>query len=161
VKIILIVVAVFIFLCLLAAGSCVYFVYRARQKVHQFESQVHSFPIPTTTPGVQTQPAAPAVVPGQEPATPIDPATLIYPGATAEGVPMAAGGFQVQQYVTDDSVDKVLSFYKDKLGPKALVQETNNHALVQLGGANALFTITIAHDEASGKTKISITRIGK
>ena len=162
-KIFLIVMAVLILLGLLSAGACVYFVYRAKQRVNQFEKQARAtFPMPTGTREVPTQPAAPAQAPAQESATLIDPATLIYPGATAkEGASMAAGGFQVQQYVTDDSVDKVLSFYKDKLGPKALVQEINNQALVQLGGPNGLFTITIAHDEASGKTKFSITHIGK
>jgi len=162
-KIVLIVVAVLVLLGLLSAGACVYMVYRAKQKVNQFEKQVHAtFPMPVGTREVHTQPAAPAPAPAQESATPIDPATLIYPGATAkEGASMAMGGVQVQQYFTDDSVDKVLSFYKDKLGPKALVQETNGQALVQLAGPNGLFSITIAHDEASGKTKFSITRIGK
>jgi hypothetical protein len=161
VKIVLIVVAVLIFLGLLSAGACVYMVYRAKQRMSQFEKQVQTtFPVPT--PQAPTQPGATAQPSPQELATPIDPATLIYPGAIAkEGASVAMGGFQVQQYVTDDSVDKVLSFYKDKLGPKALVQETNNQALVQLGGPNGILSITIAHDQASGKTKLSITRIGK
>jgi hypothetical protein len=165
VKIILVVVAVFIFLGLVSAASCVYFVYRAKQRVSQFEKQARAtFPMPTATQQAPTQPAAPASAeaPSQESAAPIDPAALLYPGATAkEGASMVAGGFQVQQYVTDDSVDKVLSFYKDKLGPKALVQESNNQALVQVAGPNGLLSITIAHDEASGKTKFSITHIGK
>ncbi|HMD84152.1 MAG TPA: zinc ribbon domain-containing protein [Terriglobia bacterium] len=162
-KIILIVVAVFIFLGLVTAMSCVYFVYRAKQKMTQIEKQAQAtFPMQTGTQGANIQPTAPGQAPPQESATPIDPATLIYPGATAkEGASMALGGFQVQQYTTDDSVDKVLSFYKDKLGPKALVQQTDKGALVQVVGQTGLFTITIARDEASAKTTFSITRIGK
>ena len=157
-KIILVVVAILLFFSLLGAGACVYFVYRTRQRVHQFERHAQmTFPMPTGT-----QPAVGGQAPTQESATSIDPATLIYPGATAkEGASLAVGGFQVQQYVTDDSVDKVVSFYKDKLGPKALVQETNNQTLVQVGGPNGLFTVTITHDTASGKTQFSIMRIGK
>lgn len=163
VKIILIVVAVFVLLGLVSAASCVYFIYRAKQKVTQIEKQARAtFPVQTGTEGANNQPSAPGQAPTQQSATTIDPATLIYPGATAkEGASLALGGFQVQQYTTDDSVDKVLSFYKDKLGPKALVQQTGKGALVQVGGQNGLVTITIARDEASGKTQLSITRIGK
>jgi len=162
VKIILIVVAVVVFLGLVSAASCVYFVYRAKQKITQIEKQAQAtFPVQTGTPGVNT-PAAPGQAPTQESAATVDPATLIYPGATPkEGASLALGGFQVQQYVTDDSVDKVLSYYKDKLGPKALVQQTDKGALVQVGGQNGLFTITVARDAASGKTQVGIARIGR
>jgi hypothetical protein len=162
-KIILIVVAVFVFLGLVSAASCVYFVYRAKQKMTQIEKQAQAtFPMQTGTQGVNNQPVAPSKAPSQESATTIDPANLIYPGATAkEGASMALGGFQVKQYLTDDSVDKVLGYYKDKLGPKALVQQTNNQVLIQIGGQNGLSTITIGRDEASGKTQVSIARIGK
>ena len=36
---------------------------------------------------------------------------------------MSMGGTTIksQEYTTDDSVDKVLAFYKDKLGPTAMV----------------------------------------
>jgi hypothetical protein len=160
VKIILIVVAVFVFLGLVSAASCVYFVYRAKQKMTQIEKQAQA--MQTGMPAGNTQPPAPGEAPPQVSATPIDPSTLVYPGATArQGASIAVGGLQVQEYLTDDSVDKVLSFYKEKLGPKALVRETNNQALVQIGGPTGVFSIAIGHDEASGKTKFSITRMGK
>jgi hypothetical protein len=168
VKIILIVLAVLILFGVLSAGACVYFVYRTKQRINQFQKQVTAtFPMPTATPGVPGQSSAPT--PGslpqglpQDSAAQIDPASLLYPGATAkEGASLAMGGIQVQQYVTDDPMDKVLSFYKDKLGAKAMVQESDGHAVVQVGGTNGLVSISINRDAPSGKTKFSITRFGK
>ena len=162
VKIVLIVLAVFIFLGLLMAGSCVYLVYRAKQRVTQFEKQARaSFPVQTATPQATTPPPAAGQAASPEAAPAIDLATLVYPGSTPKaGASVAVGGFQVQQYETDDPADKVLAYYKDKLGQKALVQETGNQAVLQMGEPNGLLTITIAHGDA-GKTNISVTRIGK
>lgn len=48
VKIILIVVAVFVFLMLLAAGSCFYIAYRVKQKAHEFSRQMGAEATPYT-----------------------------------------------------------------------------------------------------------------
>jgi hypothetical protein len=48
VKIILIVVAVFVFLMLLAAGSCFYVAYRVKQKAHEFSQQMNADSTPYT-----------------------------------------------------------------------------------------------------------------
>jgi hypothetical protein len=166
VKIILIVVAVIIFLILVSLGSCVYAVYRAKQRVTQFEKQVHAtFPMPTGTREVRTQPATPAEAPSQETAPVVATGVPVYPGASAkEGggeVSVGAGGVKVQQYTTSDSVDKVVAFYKDKLGSKALVSESGGSALVQLVGSDGVINITIAPDSNSGKTVFTITSIAK
>jgi len=163
-KIILVVVAVLIFFSLLGVGACVYVFYRAKQRVNQLKNEARiTFP---TSPGTQEVRSEPeAQKPTRETTPTVDLEVPIYPDATpaAGGGEMSfgAGAFKVQQYLTDDSLDKVVSFYKDKMGPKALVQQSEGKALVQVAGSNGMVSITVAHDDASGKTKFTITRIGK
>jgi hypothetical protein len=156
-KIILVVVAVIIFVSLLGAGACVYMVYRAKQKVMQFENKVQStFPVPTGTREEPTQPAAPAIDMAGVP---------IYPGATAkEGTAelnMGVAGLKVRQFTTSDSVDKVVAFYKDKLGSQAMVTQNGQQALVQVVGSNGVINVAIGSDSSSGITKITIQSITK
>jgi len=165
-KIILAVVAVIMFLGLLSAGACVYMVYRAKQKVNQFEKQVHAtFPTASGSPEVHAQPAAPSTAPGQETAPVVDTAVPVYPGATgSEGggqMSVGIGGVKVQQYTTSDSVDKVVAFYKEKMGPTAMVTQSGGSALVQVVGSNGVVNVAITTDSSSGKTKISISSITK
>ena len=152
-KIILIVVAVLILLGLLSAGACVYMVYRAKQRVSQFEKQVHTtFPMSTQLPGGQAGPA-------------IDLGVSVYPGATpteaGSTMSMGNGAVKVQEYTTSDSVDKVTAFYKDKLGSRAMVTQKGQEALVQLIGSNGVLTVSIVADGNTGKTKFTISSIGK
>ena len=167
VKIVLIVLAVFILLGILSAGACVYFVYRAKQRVNQFEKQVHAtFPMPAASREVHTQPVAPAAVPSQEAAPVVNMGAIpIYPGASAkEGggeMSMGAGAVKVQQYTTGDSVDKVAAFYKDKMGPNAIYTQSGGSALVQVSGSNGVISISIAPDGDTGKTVFTITSIAK
>jgi hypothetical protein len=167
VKIILIVVAVIFFLGLLSIGSCVYMLYRAKKGINQFEKQVQTtFPRPMGTREVQTQPVAPTPAP----ATPSvglapDLASLAYPGATAppggnESI-TGMGGVNLQQLVTSDSVDTVLAFYKGKLGASAMVTQSGGQAVVQVVGSNGVVNVAIAPDQASGKTKITLSSFGK
>jgi len=166
VKIVLIVLAVLILFGLLSAGACVYFVYRAKQKMRQFETTIHStLPMPTGTPQVPAQPGAPATAPGQPTTPAVDTGVPAYPGATAaEGqgeMSLGVGGVKVQQYTTSDSVDKVVAFYKDKLGSTAMVTQSGQQALVQVVGSNGVINVVIASDAGSGKTKITISTIAK
>jgi hypothetical protein len=162
-KIILIVVAIFIFIILLVAGGCVYIVYRAKQKVNQIESSVRStFPMSTGTREVHIQ-QTPGV-PSTEAAAPVvDAAVPIYPGATAKqgAGELSVGGLKIRQYLTDDSVDKVAAFYKDKLGAKAVFTESGGSASIQLAGSNGMISIAIAPNGDNGKTVLTITTIVK
>jgi hypothetical protein len=174
-KIILIVVGVVIFLGLISAASCVYFVYRAKQRVNQFEKQVQTtFPSRLGTREVQPVPSAPpdttgavpgftpGSTPGSTPGTPIDMGDLAYPGGTPSGnSSMAAAGVKLQEYLTSDSVETVLAYYKGKLGSNAAVVQSNGTAALQAGGPGGITGISIAPDPASGKTKISVTTIAK
>jgi hypothetical protein len=172
-KIILVVLGVLVFLSLLAAGSFIYVVHYAKQKVRQFQAQTHitlptssRTPAPAGTLEVRTGPGAPTPAPSQEAATVIDTGVPTYPGATpvaggAEVSGAEMGGVKVQQYVTSDSVDKVVSFYKDKLGSQATVMQSGNSAVVKAAGSNGVVTVTITVDKDSGKTKIGITSFQK
>jgi hypothetical protein len=166
VKIVLVVVAVLILLGLLCAGACVYFMYRAKQGVAKLEKQAHvTFPMPAGTPEVHLRPAAPAAAPSPPAGPIVDTGVPTYPGATAIGgggqMTMGTSAVKTQQYTTSDSVDKVVAFYKDKLGPTAMVTQSGGQALVQVAGTNGLINVAIAPDSSSGKTKISISNITK
>jgi hypothetical protein len=165
VKIILIVLGVLILLGLLSAASCVYMLYRAKQKVNQFEKQARAtFPMPTGTREIHTQPIAPAAP--TPPAGPVvDTGVAVYPGATPWGggtqVTGPTASMKMQQYTTSDSVDQVEVFYKDKLGPTATATQGEGQVVVQTLGANGEITVAITSDAGLGKTKITINIIGK
>jgi hypothetical protein len=167
-KIVLIVVAVIIFFMVIAAASCAYMLYRAKQKVSQFEKQVQTT-FPSRMGTREVHPLAIPQNPGENP-TPgagpaVDIAELNYPGATlgqgANQSIFGAAGLKMQEYFTADSVDTVAAYYKNKLGSNAIVTQSGGNAVLQVGGAAGLTTINIAPDSASGKTKITVSSIGK
>jgi hypothetical protein len=169
-KIVLIILAVLFLFGLLGAASCVYFIYRVKQKATQIEKQVQTnFPTPTGVGQTPVQPTTPAEAPGAAPTMGTAPlpdiATLSYPGAaTAEGGSQnifGMAGVKMQEYTTSDSVDTVAAYYKEKLGPSAMVTQTGGGAVVQVTGSNGVVSVTIAPDQASGKTKITVSSIGK
>ncbi len=174
-KIVLIVVAVFMLLGMLGIGACVYGVYRAKQRMSQFEKQVsNNFPSSTGTPGAQPQADNPlGNSGGDNPGTmgnpsaapAVDLTDLAYPGATAgqsgSQSLFGAAGINMQEYLTSDSVDAVVNYYKSKLGSNAMVNQSGGNAVIQVGGGGAFTTIAVAADTSSGKTKITISSIHK
>ena len=81
-KIVLIVVAVLIFFGMLSAGACVYFVYRAKQRVSQYEKQVRSsIAAQARASQPSTEPSAPASP--ERTSSVVDTGIPVYPGATA------------------------------------------------------------------------------
>jgi len=167
-KIVLIVVAVIIFFMVLVGASCAYMLYRAKQKVSQFEKQVQTT-FPSRMGTREVHPMATPQNPGENPTPGAGPAVdigqLSYPGATlGQGGNQSifgAAGIKMQEYITADSVDTVLAYYKGKLGNNAMVTQSGGNAVLQVGGAGGLTTINIAPDSASGKTKITVSSIGK
>ncbi|MGO8818903.1 MAG: hypothetical protein ACLQVG_30050 [Terriglobia bacterium] len=158
-KIVLIIVGVFLLLGMLLVGSCVYGVYRAKQRLRRFEKQVQTtFPEPAGSSQAPIQPGEPGI-------SAVDAGSLAYPGAETPGGQTGAilgmAGLKMQQFTTPDSVDKVVAFYKNKLGPNAVVAQGASQATVHLVGQNSVVNIAIVADNASGKTKIVITSIGK
>jgi hypothetical protein len=166
VKIVLIILAVLLLLGLVSAASCVYFIYRAKQKVNQLEKQAGvTFPMQLGTREVHTQPVAPSAGPPPPAGPAVDTGVPVYPGAIPWG-----GGTQFtgpnasmkgQAYTTSDSVEQVTAFYKDKLGPTPMVSQSGGQVVVQTLGANGEVTVAITSDAGLGKTKITISTIGK
>lgn len=165
VKIILIVLAVFIFLGVLGMGACVYIGYRAKQRFNQFQKQVTTtFPMPSGTREVHVQPSAPTRSESVQTGPVVDTGVPVYPGAIPAGgsgqMSLGTTTVKTQQYLSDDSVDKVAAFYKDKV-PDARVIQSGNEAVVQSIGSGGVLTIGISPDANSGKTKIAISNMTK
>lgn len=165
-KIVLIVLAVFVLLGLLSAGACVYMVYRAKQKMRQFEHQVQTtFPTPSGSRQDHTYPQNPGQSSTQSAGPVIDLGLPVYPGATptGSGTNMTIGTNTVksQDYLTGDSTDQVVAFYKEKLGSNAMVTQNGAQAFLQLAGSNGYVNIAIAPDSPSGKTRFKISSVGK
>ncbi len=162
VKIILIVLAVIVLIGMLSAASCVYFMYRARQRVRQFERQVHTT-FPSRTGSSEMHPISPAVpTPPGGPA--VDTGIAVYPGATPFGGGSQASGptgsIKTQEYTTGDSVDKVVDFYKDKLGPNTSVMQAEGKAVLNNQSEAGAITVVAKPDSGDGKTHITIMLIG-
>lgn len=165
VKIILIVLALFMFLGILGMGSCLYIGYRAKQRLNQFQRQVTtSFPMPSGTREVHTQPSSPAGSANVQTGAVVDTGVPVYPGAVPAGgsgqMSLGTTTVKTQQYLSDDSVDKVVAFYKEKI-PAAQVIQSGNQAAVQSFGSGGVLTIGISPDSSSGKTKIAISNMTK
>jgi len=165
-KIVLIVLAVLILLGLIGAASCVYMVYRAKKVVTQAVHQLPTtYPTRAGTREVQPRPMTPGAAPTPPAGPVVDVGAAVYPGATPWGggsqMSMGTTTVKSQEYLTDDSVDKVLAFYKDKLGPNAMVTQSGGQAAVQLIDSNRVLTVAIKPDSSTGKTRISINSMGK
>jgi hypothetical protein len=74
---------------------------------------------------------------------------------------LGATTVKTQQYITSDSVDKVVAYYKDKMGATARVIQSGDQAMVQVAGESGVITIGISPDKNSGKTKIAISNMTK
>ena len=164
-KIILIVVGIFVLFGILSVGACVYGVYRAKRAVQgSLKMDASGKSLEIQTPGGQIKLGQLAAKPGDNIA-----GVPVYPGATA-----LQGGGQLtigdklkvagQDFTTDDSVDKVVQFYKDKLGSDLSVVENEGHYRMSVTrGEKAhpeVVTIDAFKDEDSGKTKITIAHLG-
>jgi hypothetical protein len=89
--------------------------------------------------------------------------TDIYPGAvtTQGGMRMStpSGSWITAIYLTSDSRDQVLNFYKGKFGSDSSLMETNDAAILTLKKGEketVMVTISAKPNEDNGKTKIAI-----
>lgn len=164
-KIILIVVLILVFISVAGIGACVYGIYRAKKAVTE------NFKMDERGKSVEIQTPSGPLKLGQQAAKPGDTVAgvPVYPGATAQegggqlsfGDKFSIGG---QDFVTDDSVEQVVEFYKEKLGSDlSVVQNEGNYRLsIQKGTKEhpTMVTIDVANDQSSGKTKITIAHMG-
>jgi hypothetical protein len=159
-KVVLLIVAVFALITVASLGTCVYFGYRAKRRATQMADAARRAAANTGSPEIQREKGGKGseAVATQE----VPP----YPGSTpTEGGGNLSwggmGGISGQEYVTDDPLDKVLAFYKERLGSRITIQQAEGNAMFQLATNKGLTTVTMTRDEGSGKTKINIARIGK
>lgn len=161
-KIVLIVVGILILLTALGIGSCIYVVYRLKQRGGAIMQSATSGRTSYGTPEVQIEKGGGGSEAEEVALKDVPP----YPGATATeaGGNLGVAGFGIagQEYMTADAVDKVVAFYKEKLGKKLVIREAEGNASMSLNtGGGGMTTITVTRDEQAGQTKINIVRIGK
>ncbi|MGD0348554.1 MAG: hypothetical protein ABSA85_17465 [Terracidiphilus sp.] len=158
VKIILIVVGVIVVLVMLVVGVIGYGVWRVSRAVHKdANGQVTiSTPGGSITANTNNQ------------FTESDLGVAIYPGAQQQkdSLRMSVGGKSMitANYLTPDSKDQVVAFYKDKAGPNAQSMPTSGGAefMVDVGGGDQ--TTVIINQEANqhnGETQITMVRAPK
>lgn len=153
-KIILIIVAVFVGLGILGLGAIGYTAWRITRAVH------------VSGPGGEVSVNGPNGSISVNQAKSYSAAELgtdIYPGATAaEGsmkMDLPTGSMVTGVFVTSDSKDKVVDFYKSKFGSEVSVMDTANGAFMTLKKSEQeaiMVTVTANESRSEGKTRISI-----
>lgn len=151
-KIILIILAVFVGLGVVVAGIVGYGIYRVAHSIHKDAGGN----ITVTTPkGTITANSS-------ETFTESDLGIAIYPGATQRkgGLRMTIAGktMVTASFLTPDSPDKVIAFYKDKAGPNAQTMTTGAGGMITMqNGANSVtVTVNRSASENNGETQITI-----
>jgi len=154
IKIILIVVLILVGLGILGAGAIGFMVWRVAHAIHVAN---RSGQLTLNTPSG-------SIIAGSgDNLTPDELGTEIYPGAqsTKGGMRMnlPTGSIISAVYLSSDSKDQVLSFYKDKLGSEASVFDNANSAMITKKKGpheTVMVTISVRAGEDEGKTKIAI-----
>ena len=153
-KIVLIIVAVFVGLGILSAAGVSYFVYRASKVVH----------VSNDGKGVELSTPAGTFSAGDTAVSASDLGIDPYPGANqqkgAVRINTPKGSMVTAVFETNDPLDKVLSFYKDKMGSGASAFQSDKGAVLTLADetkkTNVMVTIG-TDDSNDGKTTITIT----
>ena len=151
-KIVLIIVGIFVGLGILAAGVVGYGIYKVAHAVKTAANGQISINSPGggfTANTAQTFSAS-------------DLGIAVYPGATQAkgGLHMTIAGKSMvsANFLTSDSKDQVIAFYKDKAGPGAQVMTTDGGGVISVTNGNDALSITVAQNANSndGKTQIII-----
>lgn len=153
-KILLIIVAIFVGLGILGVGAFGFMVWRVSRAVH------------VSGPGGQVTMNTPGGTYTANPSktyTPAELGTDIYPGAqTGRGgmtMDTPTGSMVTAVFLTSDSKDKVLDFYKSTMGSAASIIDTQDGAIITLSKSqqeSVMVTITARPSENGGKTQIVI-----
>jgi hypothetical protein len=155
VKIILIILGIFVGLGIIVAGIVGYSVYRVARSVHKDAEGNISVSTPKGT----------ITANSSDTFTAADLGIAIYPGATQgkDGVRVNIAGKSMvtANFLTPDSPDKVMAFYKDKAGPNAQTVTTSIGGTISIqNGANSI-SVTVAQstNDNNGETQITIVNI--
>lgn len=151
-KVILIIIAVFIGLGILSVAGIMFGIWRVSRVVHL--TQNGGGAVTVSTPG-GTYSA------GNTNVTASDLGVDIYPGATqqqgAVRVTTPNGSAVTAAYITGDSMDKVVDFYKGKLGSGASVYQSDKSAVLSLASDNKKTSVMITVSAGNnGQTKVAI-----
>jgi hypothetical protein len=152
-KIVLIVIGIVLALVLLVGAVFGYFVWRIAHAVHVAGNNVS-----VSVPGSGGFSAS-----SKETYTAAELGVDPYPGAqSAKGgmrMSLPTGTMVTAVYVTSDSKDQVLAFYKEKLGSDVSTVDTSEGAILTLKKGeqeSVMITITANSSENEGKTQITI-----
>jgi hypothetical protein len=164
-KIILIIVLVLVLIVVASIGACVYGVYRAKKVVNEAIKMDES----GKSVEIQT-PGGPIKMGERSVKTPTEVGGVpVYPGAVATeaGAQFSFGDkFQIggQEFATDDSVEQVVAFYKEKYGSELNSVESDGHHRLSVNTGTKevahVVTIDVSSDPDSGKTKIMMSHLG-
>jgi hypothetical protein len=154
-KIILIILGIFFFLVLLVVAVLMYGCYKVRQAIHVNKD---TGAITSSIPGLAMNSDS-----GMK-FTSSDLGTDIYPGAEASksgNLRMNLGGTAMvtATYLTSDPKDKVVDFYKSKLGPNPTSMDFGGSAILtekKSDQEQVTVTVSLEGSDSDGKTKIHI-----
>jgi hypothetical protein len=152
-KIVLIIVGIFAFLVLLVVGVVGYGVWRVSRAIHMDKNG--GMTVSTKNGTISSSPA--------DKFTADELGTDVYPGAqVAKGgmrMTLPTGPVVAANFLTTDSKDKVVAFYKDKLGSGTTTMDIGTGAILQhTKSKQDAVTVTIMQtaNQYDGKTQIHI-----
>jgi hypothetical protein len=154
VKIILIVLAILIGLGVLGAGAVGFVAWRVARSFHLNGKNGQ---ITMNTPSGSVTASSEGGFTSDELGTDIYPGAQSVHGGMRMNLP--TGSIVSGAFLTPDSKDQVLAFYKSKLGSTASVFDSDTSAMISVkkgGHENIMVTISARPSENNGKTKISI-----
>jgi hypothetical protein len=139
-KIVLIVVGVFVVFGVLVAGVIGFSVYKVAKGAHKDSNGNVSISTPSGT--ITTGSSANI--------TEADLGTALYPGAISSGqgsmnMKTPNGSMVTAVYTSTDPADKIVAFYKDKLGDQASIVQNSNGTVLSAGEKdkdNVVITVT-------------------
>jgi len=153
-KIILIIVAVFVGLGILSVAGIMFGIYRVSKAVHVSDNGKG---VELTVPGAGTFSA------GDTPVSASDLGVDTYPGASQQKgalkINTPKGTMVTVVFETSDSADKVIDYYKEKLGSGVSVMQSDKGAVLTLAddAKKSTVMVTVGANDSDGKTAISIT----
>lgn len=153
-KVILIVLAIVVGLGIMAAGAFGFFVWRVAHSMH-VTGNGSEVTLNTPQGKISTGQA--------ENFTALDLGTDIYPGAQpgkgSMRMSLPTGSMVSAVYLTSDSKDKVVAFYKNRFGSNAATFDTASGSVLTLNKSpqeSVVVSISAASSENNGKTRIHI-----
>jgi len=155
-KIVLIIVTIIVGLCIVGLGIGGYVLYKVSHAFHVSGTGQNAHVTLSTPGGTFTANAS-------EKFSASDLGTDLYPGAEAgkggARMTMPSGSWVSAVFVTSDSKDQVVSFYKSRLGSEVSVYESADSAVLSAQKSkqeSVIVTVTANKSEYNGKTQIAI-----